>query len=100
MNKTAIFLGLLIGAFSNSPCLAEQSGRPESLTLAGFQFGPENRWTFSHMREVLPTLNIQRDAERFLVLEQSDDIVSDFGDSYVHYGIGCVGGEPKWVTKS
>ncbi len=78
MNKTTILLLFGIGALANSVCLAEQSGRPENLTLAGFQFGPENRWTFSHMREVLPTVNIQRDPRRALVLEQSNNMVSDF----------------------
>ena len=45
-------------------CDAEQSGRPASLTLANFQFGPGNRWAFSHMREVIPTVNIAHEGRR------------------------------------
>ncbi|MEJ6705668.1 MAG: serine hydrolase, partial [Pseudomonadales bacterium] len=41
-------------------------------------FGPVNRWTFSHMREIIPTVNIPRDTNRFLVLNNSDDLVADF----------------------
>ncbi|MDH4071930.1 MAG: beta-lactamase family protein [Gammaproteobacteria bacterium] len=78
MKTTAIFACLLTGVLLHTACLAEQSGRPADLTLAGFQFGPDNRWTFSHMREVLPTVNIERDAARMLVLARSDNAVSDF----------------------
>lgn len=78
MNKTAIVLGLLIGVISSPACLADQSGRPENLTLAGFQFGPDNRWASSHIREVLPTVNIPHDGSRVLPLERSNDYVSDF----------------------
>ena len=66
---------LAMGATSS---IAEQSGRPENLTLENFQFGPVNRWSFSHMREVIPTVNIPRDADRFLPLVESNDRVSDF----------------------
>ena len=67
--KTIAVLIALAGSVSlGSACLAEQNGRPENMPLAEFQFGPYNRWTFSHMREVLPTVNIERDAARFLPL--------------------------------
>lgn len=69
---------LAFSLFSQSHSIAEQSGRPDSLTLENFQFGPVNRWSFSHMREVIPTVNIPRDAERFLPLTESDDLVADF----------------------
>lgn len=82
MNKTAILLGLLSGVLCSSSCLAEQSGRPANLTLGNFQFGPQNRWSFSHIREVLPTVNIAHDSDRVLVLERSGEYVSDFS---VHY---------------
>jgi len=78
MNNIAIFLGFVAGVLVNPVCLAEQSGKPESLTLANFQFGPENRWAFSHIREVLPTVNIEHDGGRVLVLERSANFVSDF----------------------
>ena len=75
---TGLWAALMIGAAAAPAALAEQSGRPGNLTLEGFQFGPVNRWTFSHMREVLPTVNIQRDAGRFLALDRSAALVNDF----------------------
>lgn len=78
MYKIAILLGLISGIFSSSTCLAQQGGRPADLTLAGFQFGLQNRWSFSHIREVLPTVNIEHDGNRVLVLERSSKYVGDF----------------------
>lgn len=37
-----------------------------------------NRWSFSNLREVLPTVNIEHDGDRVLMLERSDSFVSDF----------------------
>jgi CubicO group peptidase (beta-lactamase class C family) len=51
---------------------AAQSGRPDGVTLENFQFGPHNRWAFSHIREVIPTTNIPHDNERVLTLERHD----------------------------
>jgi CubicO group peptidase (beta-lactamase class C family) len=77
--KTVIVLTILItGVIGPSISSAEESGRPTNLTLESFQFGPVNRWTFSHMREIIPTVNIPRDTNRFLMLNNSDDLVADF----------------------
>jgi CubicO group peptidase (beta-lactamase class C family) len=78
MNKTVILLGLLSGVLCSAACKAEQSARPDNLTLSNFQFGPENRWAFSHLREVLPTVNIEHDGDRILLLERSRNSVNDF----------------------
>lgn len=78
MKKKVIFLSLVIAASLGSVCLAEQGGRPENLTLSNFQFGPENRWSFSHIREVLPTVNIEHDGNRVLALQKSSKYVTDF----------------------
>ena len=76
----SVFTGVLltIWLLGQSIAVAEKSRRPDNLTLASFQFGPLNRWAFSHMREVIPTVNIPRDPTRFLVLENSSDLVTDF----------------------
>tara|TARA_B100000787_G_C16163889_1_gene282835 strand:+ start:94 stop:1344 length:1251 start_codon:yes stop_codon:yes gene_type:complete len=77
--KAVIVLAILItGVIGPSISNAEESGRPTNLTLESFQFGPVNRWTFSHMREMIPTANIPRDTNRFLMLNNSDDLVADF----------------------
>lgn len=54
---------------ANSPGIA-QSGRPDGITLENFQFGPHNRWAFSHIREIIPTTNIPHDRERILPLDR------------------------------
>ncbi|MDH4255443.1 MAG: beta-lactamase family protein [Gammaproteobacteria bacterium] len=78
MSKKIQLLVLWSTVLVFSGASAEQSGRPDGLTLANFQFGPVNRWAFSHMREVVPTANIAHDNRRVLVLERSDAYVSDF----------------------
>jgi CubicO group peptidase (beta-lactamase class C family) len=78
MNKTIMRLGLLTGILYSVASLAQQSPRPETLTLSNFQFGPENRWAFSHIREVLPTVNIEHDSDRILVLERSRNFIDNF----------------------
>lgn len=73
-----VLLILLPGLLGQSISIAEESDRPTNLTLESFQFGPVNRWTFSHMREVIPTVNISRHTDRFLILKKSDDFIADF----------------------
>ena len=75
-----VFTGLLLTVLllGQSISVAEESGRPENLALESFQFGPVNRWAFSHMREVIPTVNIPRDPTQFLVLKNSENLVTDF----------------------
>ncbi len=73
---------LMAGILSQSIAIAEESRRPQNLTLESFQFGPINRWSFSHMREVIPTVNIPRDRNRFLPIEKNDDFVADFSVTF------------------
>ena len=68
-----VLLTLIPGLLGQSISMAEESDRPTNLTLESFQFGPFNRWTFSPMREVIPTVNIPRHTDRFLILKKSDD---------------------------
>ena len=71
-------LGLAMGLLFGSSSSAEQSGRPDDLKIANFQFGPHNRWAFSHVREVIPTVNIAHDSHRVLELERSQHASDDF----------------------
>jgi hypothetical protein len=66
-----IFTGLLLTVLliGDTISIAEETDRPDNLTLESFQFGPINRWAFSHMREVIPTVNIPRDPTQFLALK-------------------------------
>jgi len=77
-NRFVTGLVLTVLLLGPSISVAEESGRPDNLTLESFQFGPHNRWAFSHMREVIPTVNIPRDPTQFLVLKKSADFVTDF----------------------
>lgn len=78
INRTAILFGLLAAILASPAYPAEQDGRPADLSLSSFQFGPHNRWAFSHLREVLPTVNIEHDAKHVLALERGSNFVSDF----------------------
>jgi CubicO group peptidase (beta-lactamase class C family) len=69
MRRTYLILLALIPAIG----LAQTNGRPDDLSIADFQFGPQNRWAFSHIREVLTTANIPNDPAQKLALPRSDD---------------------------
>jgi CubicO group peptidase (beta-lactamase class C family) len=79
-----IFTGLLLTVLliGDTISIAEETDRPDNLTLENFQFGPINRWAFSHMREVIPTVNIPRDPTQFLALKNSEDLVTDFSVAF------------------
>jgi len=78
MHKSVIAFCLLTALLASTTCLADRGGRPEKIVLSEFQFGPVNRWTFSHMREVLPTVNIPHDNSRVLPLPRSGKSIDDF----------------------
>lgn len=44
---------------------AAQDQRPTGLTGANWQFGPLNRWAYTHLNEVLPSKVIRRPAENY-----------------------------------
>jgi len=68
MRLTFLLLALLPLAAN-----AESGGRPDDVSIANFQFGPHNRWSFSHIREVLTTANIPHDPAQTLALPRSDE---------------------------
>ena len=57
---------------------AEQSGRPDELRLSNFQFGPHNRWAFSHIREFMPTVNIPHSHGSVLELKERQSAKNNF----------------------
>jgi CubicO group peptidase (beta-lactamase class C family) len=81
MNKIVILSSLCFYLLTGVS-VAQISDRPDNLTLSNFQFGPINSWSYSHIREVLPTVNIQHDNNRILKLEQSNNYVTDFSITY------------------
>lgn len=76
--KLALLLGLAISVFCSAIMSAEPNARPDNLRLANFQFGPNNRWAFSHIREVIPTANIPHDNRQILPLRSSSTAADDF----------------------
>jgi CubicO group peptidase (beta-lactamase class C family) len=69
---------LMLGLVCVQASQADFSGRPDGLTLANFQVGPHNRWAFSHIREIIPTVNIAHDDGHVLRLVRSAEAVDDF----------------------
>ncbi len=56
--KNLVTFGLMVMiAFSASA----QDPRPDGVTGATWQFGPLNRWAYTHIREILPTKDIPND---------------------------------------
>ena len=73
---------ILIALLSASIVFADQSVRPKDVNLSNFQFGPFNRWSFSHLREVLPTVNIEHSVEQTLKLKKSKKYTENFDLDY------------------
>lgn len=77
MKKSAILISLGLSVLAGASIAAEIADRPETLTLTNFQFGPQNRWAFSHMREVIPTAKIAKDDKQVLPLNRGAGYVDD-----------------------
>ena len=82
MKKTyAILINLILMMFMSNG-FSNENNRPSNLTLSNFQFGPINRWSFSHIREVIPTVNIERSQDRVLNLKKSQNYTHNFSLNY------------------
>ena len=71
----------LLATFPTSTLAADQGrigSRPVGIDKTNAQFPPNNRWAFSHVREVVPTANGEHDARGVLLLECRPDYRSDF----------------------
>jgi len=73
---------ILITLLSPYLVFADQSTRPKDVNLSNFQFGPFNRWSFSHLREVLPTVNIEHSVEQTLKLKKTKKYTENFDLDY------------------
>jgi CubicO group peptidase (beta-lactamase class C family) len=59
--KATAFVLLLVSIFSVAGAAISDS-RPAGLTGETWQFGPLNRWAYTHIREILPTKDIPNDS--------------------------------------
>ena len=82
MEKSSILISLGLSVLAGASIAAEIADRPETLTLTNFQFGPQNRWAFSHMREVIPTAKIAKDDKQLLPLNRGAGYVEEFTISF------------------
>ena len=82
MKKTYMILINLILMMFMSNGFSNENIRPNNLTLSNFQFGPINRWSFSHLREVLPTVNIEHSYGQTLKLKKSKNYTNNFSLNY------------------
>ncbi|WOJ92787.1 serine hydrolase [Congregibacter variabilis] len=57
-----VLLGFGVIAMTSSGMAATEDQRPTGLNGATWQFGPLNRWAYTHMSEVLPSKTIRRGA--------------------------------------
>ena len=58
--------------------LSTAAGRPADVSVGNFQFGPHNRWAFSHIREILTTANIPHKRGWTLKIDRSAEFAEDF----------------------
>ena len=49
---------VLLAIFAGMNVLAVNDSRPDGITGETWQFGPLNRWAYTHIREIMPTKNI------------------------------------------
>lgn len=76
MRRTIV--GLVAGLISVGAMAQDGAGaRPEGVTGATWQFGPLNRWAYTHIREILPTKDIPNDYRTVRPLAGLDDALSD-----------------------
>ena len=73
MKKLSVIIGFLVASI-----VCAENNRPYDLSLSNFQFGPVNRWSFSHIREVLPTVNIEHNNEGVSKLLKSKTYIKNF----------------------
>ena len=78
MNIKRLHIITLLSCLLTSVGLSQNSDRPDNLTLTNFQFGPINRWSYSHIREILPTANIAHDNKQTLILEKDKAFLESF----------------------
>ena len=87
MQRSGLLIAMWSAFFSGfgagQVALAEEGGRPVGLTLETFQFGPDNRWAFSNMQDVMPTAPIPHDPAHVLPLEVSEQAVADFSLNFM-----------------
>jgi len=57
-------LVLTTSALAQGSSIAPVDRRPPGITGATWQFGPLNRWAYTHLNEVLPSKAIRRDPQR------------------------------------
>ena len=61
MKGSRIFFCTVLLVFSILSVQAQDLERPSDISLETLQFGPHNRWAFSHLREMITTVNIPKD---------------------------------------
>ncbi len=61
MKGSRIFFCAVLLVFPMLSMQAQDLERPTDISLETLQFGPHNRWAFSHLREMITTVNIPHD---------------------------------------
>lgn len=60
----ALLLSCALATSAPTHAATVVDARPAGLTGANWQFGPHNRWAYTHLREILPTKAIPNDPDR------------------------------------
>jgi len=68
---------LLVAATWGVAGAAISDSRPDGLTGETWQFGPLNRWAYTHIREILPTKDIPNDSQQVTAIPGIDNARND-----------------------
>jgi CubicO group peptidase (beta-lactamase class C family) len=87
MLMRSVVLVVLLAILGGINASAVTDSRPDGITGATWQFGPLNRWAYTHIREILPTKNIANDNNLVQpipgLLDAKDDLSINLGGKTV-----------------
>ena len=75
--RSAPLVLVLLAAMSGTVIADTKDARPPGLTGENWQFGPLNRWAYTHIREILPTKDIPNDSSAVQPLPGIDAAADD-----------------------
>ena len=85
--RRSVVLVVSLAILGSINASAVTDNRPDGITGETWQFGPLNRWAYTHIREILPTKNIANDNNLVQpipgLLDAKDDLSINLGGKTV-----------------
>ena len=87
MKTGRLFIPLILLVSVNASEIKDS--RPDGITGETWQFGPYNRWSYTHIREILPTKNIKNNQKVIQPIPSIDKTESDLDIILKGESINC-----------